>query len=307
MKKIKESSGVSMPYIMLSEEDEQLLLDIHLHIYVDIEYILEKSYRGYAKTALYRRLKRMEEAGYIKHEYLPVPSVRGKKRKSGRPINVYTLTKFGVEMVKELRGIVHWNQRWTDRVATFVYHSLMLAHTESAMYSYSQTETLYELKEWINEPRATYKYTKSAKDILRPDGIAVVGRKGVSARNAGLLLEMERSYSTKEVLLKKVLRYNDFFKRGEEMVKKYELQVGFDYPIVLWKLIWIARDETRKKELLRHLQDAEQPPLYEIERDGETIYKQRYDILITTYDEVLQNPFGEIYVDLSDPTLPCGL
>ncbi|MEI4615994.1 replication-relaxation family protein [Bacillus cereus] len=296
-----------MSYIMLSEEDHELLLALHLHIYLDIEYIADKCYPNYAKTALYRRLKRMEEAAYIRHEYLPIPSVRGQKRKSGRPINVYTLTKFGVEIVRELRGMVHWNARWTDRVATFVYHSLMLAHTELAMYSYSEKETPYELKEWINEPRATYKYTKSAKDILRPDGIAVVGRKGRSVRNAGLLLEMERSYSTKEVVLKKVRRYNDFFKRGEEALKKYDLHVGFEYPIVLWKLIWIARDETRKKELLRHLQDVEQPPLDEMERDGETFYKQRYDILITTYDEVLQNPFGDIYVDLSDPTVLCGL
>ncbi|MDA2637880.1 replication-relaxation family protein [Bacillus cereus] len=296
-----------MSYIMLSEEDHQLLIDIHQHIYVDIEYITEKSYRGYSKNAIYVRLRRVEEAGYIKHEYLPIPSVRGKKRKSGRPINVYTLTKLGVEMVRELRGAVHWNNKWTDRVAMFVYHSLMLAHTESAMTLHSENDTPYELKEWINEPRATYKYTKSSKDILRSDGIAVIGGKGASFRNAGLLLEMERSYSTKDVLLKKVLRYNDFFKRGEDMLKKYDLHVGFDYPIVLWKLVFIARDETRQKELLRHLKDAEQPPLYEIERDGEVVLKQRYDILITTFEEITENPFGEIYRDLNDPSVLIGI
>lgn len=296
-----------MAYIMMSQEDHQLLVDLHQHIYADIEYIAEKSYRGYSKNAVYVRLRRMEEAGYIKHEYLPIPSVRGKKRKSGRPMNVYTLTKLGVEMVRELRGAVHWDNKWTERVALFVYHSLMLAHTELAMTLQSETDTPYELKEYINEPRATFKYTKSSKDILRPDGIAIIGGKGATSRNAGLLLEMERSYSTKDVLLKKVLRYNDFFQRGEDMLKKYDLHVGFDYPITLWKLVFIARDKTRQKELLRHLKDAEQPPLYEVEKDGEAVLKQRYDILITTFEEITQDAFGEIYIDLNDPSSKIGI
>ncbi|WP_260869796.1 replication-relaxation family protein [Bacillus thuringiensis] len=289
--------------VFLSEEDQQLLIHLHQHIYLDVDYMMKRIYKGYSRNTIYVRLRRLVEANYLKQETLPMPSVRGKKAKAGRPLKVYTLAKVGVEMVRELRGSVHWNKRWSERVATFVYHSLMLADVEASMSIHSEQETSYELKEWINEARATYKYTKSAKDILRPDGIAVVGVKGRTDRNAGLLLEMERSYSTKDVLLKKILRYNDFFKREESMLQQYDRHVGFDYPLVLWKLIFIARDEVREKELLRHLRDAEHPPVYEIEQNGEMVYKERYSVLITTFAEITEQPFGAIYRELSDPTV----
>ncbi|MGA4466541.1 replication-relaxation family protein [Bacillus bombysepticus] len=296
-----------MGNVIFSEEDFQLFVAIHRHIYVDFEYALNMCYSGFAKATVYQRLQRLEKNGYIKKAMVAPASVRGERNKSGKPFNVYTLDKYGVEMAKELIGEVHWNTKWSKRVPTFVYHSLMLGHIECSMVLESKTEEKYDFKEWINEPRATYRYTKSSKDILRPDGIAIVGPKTNDMVRAGLMLEMERSYASKDVLLKKVLRYNDFFQRGEEMLKAYDIHVGFDYPINFWKLVFVARDETRKKELLRHLKDAAQPPLYEVEQNGKIVYKQRYDIYITTYQEMKETPFRKIYVDLNEPTVKIGI
>ncbi|WP_242281128.1 replication-relaxation family protein [Bacillus cereus group sp. BfR-BA-01347] len=296
-----------MGHVIFSEEDFKLFVDIHRHIYVDFEYIWKMCYSGFAKVTVYQRLKRLEDNGYIKRSMIVPATVKNVETKSRRPFGVYTLDKYGVEMAEELIGEVHWNSKWSKRVPTFVYHSLMLGHIECSMALASKTDERYDYKEWINEARATYRYTKSPKDILRPDGIAIVGPKTNDMVRAGLMLEMERSYASKDVVLKKVLRYNDFFQRGEEMLKAYDVHVGFDYPVNFWKLIFIARDESRKKELLRHLKDAAQPPLYEVEQNGQMVKKQRYDIYITTYHEMKEAPFGKIYADLNDPTVKIGI
>ncbi|EOQ01311.1 hypothetical protein KOY_05361 [Bacillus cereus VDM021] len=38
-----------------------------------------------------------------------------------------------------------------------------------------------------------------------------------------------------------------------------------------------------------------------------SLLKQRYDILITTFEEITENPFGEIYMDLNDPSVKIGI
>lgn len=274
-----------MAHLMLSEEDQKLLIDLHTHVYLDLEYIESKCYPGHRKNSVYYRLRRLEEGEYIKHEHLPIPSIRNQVRKSGRPQNVYTLTKYGVEMVRELRGEVHWNPRWSERVATFVYHSLMLAHLECSMTLQSEKEEVLELKEWINEPRATFRYTKSSVDVIRPDGIAVIGVKDKIDANVGLFLEMERTFGTKDVLLKKIVRYNNFL-QSEENIEKYDQNVGFSYPIRVWRLVFVARDAAREKELLRHLKGVESPEL---------------PVYVATFEDYIKEPFGPIYRNLENP------
>ena len=96
---------------------------------------------------------------------------------------------------------------------------------------------------------------------------------------------MERTYVTKEVIEKKLRRYTDFLSR-EESVKKYDRYAGLTYPIEKWRLIFIAGNEGRQKELLRYMQEMESPQV---------------PVYVVMFEEVLQNPFGAIYRNIENP------
>lgn len=82
-----------MNVVALLEEDEQVLVNIYTHLFVDVEYVMMRHYAGYNKRSVYNRLRKLEMASYIKSEYLPVPTIRGQQRSNVRPKKVYTLTK----------------------------------------------------------------------------------------------------------------------------------------------------------------------------------------------------------------------
>ncbi|MCU5025623.1 replication-relaxation family protein [Bacillus cereus] len=274
-----------MGNILFQISDEQLLMSLHTHIYLDIEYIHQKVYVDYTKKSVTNRLYKLEQAGYIRYEYLPVTSSRNQKRKFAKPQRIYTLTPKGVEMVRGFRGEVHWKNSWSKRSASFVYHSLMLAKIECAMTLISQQEARLELKEWINEPRATFQYAKGKSRVIRPDGIAVIGLKEAIDKNIGVYMEMERSYGSKEVLEKKIIRYNDF-RTQEGKETDYRTHMGMGYGVLEWRLVFIAGSGSREKELIRYLKGVSSPEI---------------PVFITLFEEILQDPFGNIYRNIRNP------
>ncbi|HHL0973365.1 TPA: replication-relaxation family protein [Bacillus cereus] len=281
-----------MSNILLHEADLGLLNDLHNHMYLDMEYICLKDYPNHTPKSVSNRLRKLAKENYIKYEQLPLSSTRSEARKSGRPEHVFTLTRKGVDIVRGLKGEVHWKSSWSQRSATFVYHSLMLARIECAMTLSSQQEGRLELKEWINEPRATFQYAKGKDRVIRPDGVAIVGLKEEVDKNLGVFIEMERSYGSKSVLEKKILRYNDFLQR-EEKLADYRMHMGMAYEIPkakavpgkdvsvpLWRLVFVAGRESREKELIRYLKDVSSPEI---------------PVYITLFQDILQDPFGSIY------------
>ncbi|MGN4294161.1 replication-relaxation family protein [Bacillus thuringiensis] len=273
-----------MGNILFQITDEQLLMSLHTHIYLDIEYIHQKVYVDYTKKSVTNRLYKLEQAGYIRYEYLPVTSPRNQNRKFAKPQRIYTLTPKGVDMVRGFRGEVHWKASWSQRAASFVYHSLMLAKVECAMTLASKQEERLELKEWINEPRATFQYTKGRNRVIRPDGVAVIGLKEAIDKNIGVYMEMERSYGSKEVLEKKIIRYNDFMTR-EEKRKEYRAHAGIAYEVPIWRLVFVAGSESREKELIRYLKGVSSPEI---------------PVFITLFQDILQDPFGSIYRNIQN-------
>ncbi|MED3356077.1 replication-relaxation family protein [Bacillus thuringiensis] len=274
-----------MGNILFQISDEQLLMSLHTHIYLDIEYIHQKVYVDYTKKSVTNRLYKLEQAGYIRYEYLPVTSPRNQKRKFAKPQRIYTLTTKGVDMVRGFRGEVHWKASWSQRAASFVYHSLMLAKVECAMTLASKQEERLEIKEWINEPRATFQYTKGRNRVIRPDGVAVIGLKEAIDKNIGVYMEMERSYGSKEVLEKKIIRYNDFMIR-EEKRKEYRAHAGIAYEVPIWRLVFVAGSESREKELIRYLKGVSSPEI---------------PVFITLFQDIIQDPFGNIYRNIQNP------
>jgi len=271
-----------MSHLVLSTQDEQLLIDLHTHIYLDFDYINAHIYPDYHDQSTYNRLQKFAKNGYIRSEFIPIP-----RKSTDRAGKVFTLDKFGVEVTEELLGEVHWKKQWTDRVPAFAYHSIMLAYIAKEMQRTSDDENLpIEMKEWVNEARAFYQYTSARSDMLRPDAVSVVGKKQHDDHNFGLFLELERSHSKRQTVIKKVRRYNDFMKQGEKAFRGYDEKVLFEHPISSWKLIFIAMDNTRLKRIMRYLQQEK---------------FEHIEIVVTTYDDILNEPFGRIYRSPDDP------
>lgn len=273
-----------MRYIALREEDRQLLLHLHNFIYLHREFIEKYVFHTYENTdSVYRRLRTLEEAGYIKAFMLPISDF------DHRPSKVYTLTMFGVDIVEQMRGVVHWNRRWTTQVPPWYQHQLMIAEMVKS-YELKAESVGIELKEWVTEARAFYEFPdlnegNKSKKRIRPDGILVIGKPD-SNKNMGIMIEMERSYATREKTLRKIEQFNEFFSRREELLSKYDRKVGFEYPIVGWKILFIGGNEAKAKKLLRDLKGQE---------DSEV------PILVTSRQEANISPYGAIYRDLSAP------
>lgn len=276
-----------MKYITLREEDRQLLLHLHDFIYLQREFIEKYIFHSYDNTAsVYRRLRVLEEAGYIKAFMLPINDF------DHRPSNVYTLTMFGSEIVEQMRGVVHWNRRWTTQAPPWYQHQLMIAELVKTFELKAPDHGL-EMKEWITEARAFYEFRdlnegkKNSKSRIRPDGIIVIGKPD-SDQNMGIMLEMERSYATREKTLRKMEQFNEFFSRRDELLEKYDKKIGFDYPVKGWKILFVGANEAKTLKILRDLK-------------GEEVNAE-VPVMAASRQDVNEDPYGQIYRYLTSPS-----
>lgn len=81
------------------------------------------------------------------------------------------------------------------------------------------------------------------------------------------------------MLEKKILRYNDFMQR-EEKQKEYRIHAGMAYEVPIWRLVFVAGSESREKELIRYLKE---------------VNSSEIPVYITLFQDILQDPFGNIY------------
>lgn len=264
-----------MKIIMLRDEDRQLLLDLHTFIYLDVEFIKKHIYRNHAPKShsLYRRLRNLEDAEYITSFFLPTTD-------NNRPSKVFTLTMFGASAVKELRGVVHWRKKWSDRPQLWYLHQLMLAETAKA-FENKAPEKGIEMTEYISEQRAFCEFTadnspSKSKTAIRPDGIIVLEAAG---NHMALMIEMERSYTTKERTISKVDQYNEFFSRRDELLEPYARKVAFENTPDYYRVIFVAGTRSKADKLLKDLaEEATVIPIY-----------------VAAKEDVDKDPFGAIY------------
>lgn len=271
-------------YLVLSDQDKDLLVKLHDFIYLDSEFIVEHVLTNYyGKPAVMHRLRTLEDAGYIKSFTVPIEFAT-------KPVNVYTLTMFGVEIVEQIQGVVKWNRHWTTRIAPWYQHQLMLNRIV-VCYQNKVSEYELEFKDWIPESRATWQYSKDKSDVIKPDGLMIIGPKG-SSQNFGLFIELERSVAKRQNTVQKTIRYNDFLNRGQETLDDYDMHVCFEAPVTDWRVLFIGGNEPNSQKTIRDILSVE------------TIEKMQLNIpiLVASRGDIEKNPFGEIYIDvLKDP------
>ncbi|MCT1390125.1 replication-relaxation family protein [Peribacillus frigoritolerans] len=277
--KTDKGNQVKMKYLVLTEHDKDLLVKLHDFIYLDSDFIQEYVITVYAsKSTLLQRLRALEEAGYIKSFNVPVEGVN-------RAINVYTLSPFGVEIVEQIQGFVKWNNRWSSRVLPWYQHQLMLNRVVMK-FSIQAEEAGLPVKEWIPEARATWTYTKSKTDVIKPDGILVIGAEG-SRDNIGLFIELERSVAKRQNTIQKVIRYNDFLNRDQRLFDDYDMYVGFEAPISDWRVLFIGGNEANTRKTIHDILSIKN---MEIEAP----------VLVASLKDVESQAFGEIYHHVLD-------
>lgn len=272
-----------MKYMNLREEDHQLLLQLHDFVYLHKDFIEKYIYTRYTGShSIYRRLSKLVDSGYIKAFLLPI------NHTDHRPSKVYTLTKFGVDTVEQLRGLVHWNAQWSTQPPPWYQHQLMLAETVKS-YELEAPSIGLEVKQWISEARAFYEFPainsmNKQKAMIRPDGILNIGTPE-SDKSMGLMLEMERSYTSKERTIRKIDQFNEFFSRQDELMEGYKRKVAFETKVTAWKIIFIGGTEAKANKLLRDL-------------EGET---SKVPVLVASKEAIGREPFAAIYRDIREP------
>jgi DNA-binding PadR family transcriptional regulator len=290
-------------YLSLSEQDENLLLHLHRHVYLSKDFIEDHIYDNKERTPgskrVYRRLKQLEDAGYIIS--FSVPLIQG----SGRHSNIYSLNQLGVDTVDQLVGYTHWNKQWSRDAQIWYKHALHLAEVVKSFEHHAprniteHTPQGLEVKQFVSEGNAFFEYyekvngsTKPVRHVIRPDGILVVGPPNVKSGNVGIMLEMESSYGSRKGTIGKLEQYNHFFGRDDEekfknRMKKFDYKVGFEQPVDIdkWNVLFISSNGSMALKILQRLDGLEsEAPLY-----------------VAPKEDLMKDPFGSVYRSLDDP------
>lgn len=283
-------------FLTLLEEDEQLLLHLHQHIYLSREFIENYIYSRKKKDgeevvkgheiAVFRRLSQLVKAGYITKFSLPITPG------SGRPSNVYTLAPFGVDTVEELTGIVHWQKKWCYEPQIWYMHALTLAELVKS-FELKPPPGLV-VKQFISEAKGHFIYhekpngtsSKAERHVIRPDGILIFGPPDNDENNRGIMVEVERSYADKTGTLRKLNQYNHFFggvgtAKYNDRMEKFNAEAGLEHRVTLdqWRILFVGNTESMGKRILKQLK-------------GQTsVVKLR----AAAKDDLLENPWRKVY------------
>lgn len=254
--------------VLIGERERKMFLLLFDMVFLDIDFLHRVVYEDMLKTSVYHKIRKLKNEGYLK--------TFSTLRLDGKGlIKIVTLDRLGVEEVEGLTGKNNWDSRWTKRVPAFIHHSLQLAEIRSSFEKEKKEDFI--LQEWLSERESFFSYGEGKNDVIRPDGTLVFERRVKG--QAGLFayfMEFERSRKHKHVNRDKLLRYNEYLRRGGP--KRHPI---FDVPPVVTRVCFVAITE---EEMLDLMEDVKNVSTDHIQA-----------VIFSTYSEVLENPYGEIW------------
>lgn len=281
-----------MNNISLLEEDINLLIKLHDFTFLDsntiARYVLKRRLNN-----THRRLATLREAGYIQ-------SFDGFLELVRRPIQIFTLTRLGSQVVEEFQG---YSDFVNIRKLPVTYtHTIEVAKTVLAFEETGEKLGMI-VKEFIPEKRAFFQYGSSKKHVLRPDGVMIIGHKDNSDLDMGIFIELEKTRNKRSVMKEKMLRYGEFF--GTESIKdRYLNHLSLVSETRDWLLLFVATNEpleTYTKNLL-----LRQKPIDNKLTDDRAGFN--FPTLLTTLERVQNDAFEEIYLPMEqDELVRCTL
>lgn len=256
--------------IFLTPREQELFMDLYDLVFLDVDYLQKVIYQA-SKPAIYRRTTLLEQNGYITSFRLPIVD---KTSPSGRSKKVFTLASKGLSEVREIIGDNQWNNQWTDRTPSHIYHCLEMADIH-ASFKLTDNEH-FQIHEWLNEARGQYRFADGRDGQIKPDSMLILKRKDREAY-AGFFLEMERSKQRKDISIGKLKRYNRYCE-----LRCYLEQESIDVKIHAARVVFISARENEMRNLMAHTQDVDT--------------SATNDVLYTTMEKIKADPYGNIFL-----------
>lgn len=265
----------------IGQKEQQLFLDIHDLIFVDMAYLLNNVYikddgTSYHEVYVRNILRDLEKQEYIKiYNIVNDEHVRSYKR-------VFTLDRKGVEEVEALLGDSHWDNRWTERTPTYIYHALRASHIKAAFEAKRKENNSEKLDytSFVSERNSFLQYGEGKKDVIRPDGTLIFSTREEDISkiiHVPYFIEVERSRQMRSVSCNKLRRFDAYARE-----KAYKQHERLEHDIAGGvRVLFISEAEGEMNNLIKHTEGVATTHLNAV--------------LYTTYEQVTTNPYGAIW------------
>lgn len=275
----------------LTERDQKVLQLCHDYIYVDSSYLKEcifstENTQGVRKRISNIRLKKLVDSGYLER-FLRVTTSYAQRD------TVYTLGQKGEEYMLMMHGYCDYKSSWRSSLKIWYNHALSILRITEGLRRQLDDHPVYTVVEFIPEVRAFFQYGEGKKDVVRPDGLIVIGGREDKRNNICLFLEAENSIAKYRAFKEKMGRYESLLASGYK-IKNYEDKVVFEEPIGYYIPLFVASDRIRPEliveKLIRYKEETETNP--------NSIYKTQ-SVLVTSQAALIDDCFGEIFTNVS--------
>lgn len=277
--------------IELTDRDKVVLKLCHDYAYVDSLYLKEtvffdSSLDEKTKTVTNLRLKKLQDGGYLSR------FLRADTNYSNRD-TVYTLGPEGEKFMHMEHGYCDYNSAWRKSLKIWFNHALSILRIAESVKEQLAKSSEYTFIEFVPEVRAFFQYGDGRKDVIRPDGLIIIGDTQNKKDNICLFLEVENSVSTYRVIKAKMERYEAFL-ASTARKKKYENKVTFEQPVSHYMPLFVTSDKISApavvEKLIRYKED--------IEIEASALFESL--VLVAAQKEVTTNFFAPIYWNISN-------
>lgn len=265
----------------ISQDDMDLFLRIGKHGYVDIDYVYMFAYKGRKKRTIYDRIMQLSKHGYLCITKTFIPPDYNVNYRVG-----YMIIALGINGIKYLDFsdvVVVNNTKAIQNASPYrMYHQVQVATVCDILfekYESQDQESNWEVQEIFNEREA---YLEDA--LNQPDAILLFRQKSRDKQDAkapmiAVFLEIERSYASKQSLLRKLKGY-------KISITKKLYKNHLKYNIIENRILFVAQTQGQKKALENKVITCE--------------YGKQLDILIAGYADVTNTPLGAVYMSPKD-------
>lgn len=268
--------------ISIGSREQKLFQDLYDHHFLDVDYIMQRIYvREDGSPLSYpfitRCLRLLERDGYIRSFAVAVENAIGRSKK------VFALARKGQEEVNFMAGeTLRSTPLVSGRTPLFIYHALRVAHLRAAFEGSQSPYLDTAFVGFLGERDSFSSYGMNKKDVIRPDGTLIFRR---TLENGEVFLvyylEMERSRQKPQINQDKVKRYVQYIRKGQAQHHLFDLGV---LPLkdsrILQRVLMVGDRDNEIKSLMNHIQP---------------VSTEGIDILFTTYDELLRQPYERIW------------
>lgn len=257
----------------IGDEDQQLMVRIAKHGFIDMDYVYHFMYYGRSKRTIQDRIRQLEIHGYLASvltflpaDYTSSGAVRYKILTLGTE-GIRLMKYYGFEVLDNLKAL-------KDSSPYRMYHQCQLSMlcdriTESYKLSLDSNYEVYKIyneRDCIND-----------RITMQPDALMVFKPKKQADKDIyiGIFVEMERSYASELKVEKKLINY-------QMAIRKNIYKEKFNLNIVAYRVLFVSKTNAQYKSLVDKIKSQEE-------------ITKSINVLMAKYQEVVINPRDKIY------------